>query len=77
MKDKLLLAWIGFVNADTNLEFFRRDFPQQTTAIERLQENRKKNLESLVELIEKLGEDKCRDLIGGVQFATLQRRMKE
>ena len=77
MEDSFMLSWIGFINADSNLVFFQRDFPQQTTTIERLQENRKKNLASLVELIEKLGEDKCRDLIGGVQYAELQRRMKE
>lgn len=77
MEDNFMLAWIGFINADSNLVFFQNDLPQQTTTIERLRGNREKNLTSLVELIEKLGEDKCRDLIGGVQFATLQRRMKE
>jgi len=77
MEDSFMLSWIGFINADSNLVFFQRDFPQQTTTIERLQENRKKNLASLMELIEKLGEDKCRDLIGGGMFAILQRRMKE
>jgi len=77
MEDNFMLSWIGFINADTNLVFFQKDFPQQTTAIERLQENRKKNLASLVELIEKLGEEKCRELIGGINFTMLQRRMRE
>jgi len=77
MEDNFMLSWIEFINADTNLEFFRKAFPQQTTAIERIREIRRECLEKLRDLIDKLGDEKCRDLIGGVQYAELQRRMKE
>jgi len=77
MEDDFMLSWIGFINAGASLEFFQREFPQRASVIERTEEAHKEYREKLVDLIEKLGDEKCRELIGGGMFAILQRRMKE
>ena len=77
MEDSFMLSWIGFNNAHENLKFFRKEFPGKTDVINKLHLNRSEHLSKLADLRVALGDEKCRDLIGGVAYCRLLQNMKE
>ena len=77
IEDRFLLYWRAFYNAHESLKFFSMSHPDRKELLDEIRKTRLSHAKKLSDLCVSLGDEKCRDLIGGVAYCHLRQNMKE